>query len=110
MGAPACAEARICWGAATFVQNTAGQPIMAPGPVPFRALPASEVLVVVVVVVKIIFIVEAGDHEDTSLSIVSADKAAESGEAPRNREERVARNGVGSNPMCTRVPSLGRGS
>jgi hypothetical protein len=74
---------------------------MTPGPVPFRALLASEVS-------EIISIVEAGDHEDTSFSVISADKAAESGEAPRNREERVARNGVGSNRMCTRVPTLGR--
>ena len=34
MRATAYAEARICWGAATFVQNLAGEPIMAPEPRP----------------------------------------------------------------------------
>ena len=67
----------------------------------FQGPPALEAL-------EIISIVEAGDHEDTSLSIVSADKAAESGEAPRNREECVARNGVGSNRMRTRVRVIRR--
>src|SRR5215813_2043887 len=34
MRATAYAEARICWGATTFVQNMAGDPIMAPEPRP----------------------------------------------------------------------------
>src|SRR6516225_7315101 len=34
MRATAYAEARICWGAATFVQNLAGEPIMTPEPRP----------------------------------------------------------------------------
>src|SRR6516162_4935575 len=121
MRAPAYAGTRICWGATTFVQNMAKIALEASAATAQvlrlaacyfddrRAL--CEAILALTAVFSsgrrisrsIISIVEAGHHEDTSHSVVSADRAAESGEAPRNREERVARNGVGSDRMRIRM-------